>query len=310
MQSMNVDLRHLRAFAVVAEELHFARAAARLHLSQPALSHTVRQLEEALGLRLLSRTTRAASLTPEGEIFLAEARAVLDRFDAALRQAERMASGLVGRLRVGYLIGTALDHMPSILRAFADAYPNVTVDVREFDFASPAAGLDTGETDVAILRPPVELDPSALVYRLLREARVACVSDVHPLAGRERVTVAELLGEPIIAAPGTGTWRDYWLLNDHREGRPPPVVGEAATFEAELQAVASGRGISITPQTAARYYARPGLAFPLIEDAPPCDVAVALPSTPIAPARRFAELARRLVADQGPDGEDVPARPS
>jgi DNA-binding transcriptional LysR family regulator len=298
---MNVDLRHLRAFVVVAEELHFARAAARLHLSQPALSHTIRQLEEAIGLRLILRTTRSASLTPEGEIFLEETRAVLDRFEEALRHAERMASGLVGRLRVGYLIGTALDHMPSILRAFADAYPNVGLDVHEFDFGSPAAGLDIGVTDVAILRPPVDLDSSVVLHRLLREARVACVSDVHPLAQRQRVTVAELLKEPIIAAPGSGIWRDYWLLNDHRDGRPPPVVREAATFEAELQSVASGRGISITPETAARFYARPGLAFPVIEDAPPCEVAVALPRAAIPAARRFAELARRLVDGPAPE---------
>jgi len=293
---MNVELRHLRAFVVVAEELHFARAAARLHLTQPTLSHTIRQLEDALGLRLLSRTTRVVALTPAGEMFLEEARAVLARFEAAIRQAERTASGLVGRLRVGYVIGAALDHMPAILRAFRDDYPDVALDVREFDFSSPEAGLDVGATDVAVLRPPVDLSPSTVFHVLLREPRVACVPDVHPLAGRERVTVADLLDEPIVAAPGDGIWRDYWLLLDHREGRPPPVVHEAATFEAELQSVASGRGISITPATAARYYDRPGLAFPLIEDAAWCEVAVALPRAAIPAARHFARLARRMVA--------------
>ncbi|MEV7390429.1 LysR family transcriptional regulator [Streptomyces sp. NPDC091215] len=294
---MNVELRHLRAFVTVATELHFNRAAARLHMSQPTLSQTVRQLEDALGFTLLARTTRSVTLTPNGQMFLAEARAVLERFDGAMRQAERVSSGLVGQLRLGHLIGSAIDHMPAILRAFHETYPDVSLEVEEYDFRSPAAGLDTGASDVAILRPPVDL-PAGSEARLLRsEPRVACVSDLHPLAARAEVSVADLLDQPIVAAPGSGTWRDYWLLLDHRGDNAPPVVYEAATFEAELQAVASGRGISITPATAARFYARPGLAFPVITDAAWCDVAVVLPPDPLPAARHFAHLAARVVGE-------------
>lgn len=291
---MNVELRHLRAFVTVATELHFNRAAAQLHLSQPTLSQTVRQLEDALGFRLLARSTRSVALTPNGQTFLAEARAVLERFDGAMRQAERIASGLVGRVRVGHLIGSAIDHMPAILRAFRETYPDVTLDVEEYDFRSPEAGLDTGATDVAVLRPPVDLPPGSRLHVLRSEPRVACVADLHPLAARTEVSVADLLDQPIVAAPGSGTWRDYWLLLDHRGGGAPPVVHEAATFEAELQAVASGRGISITPATAARFYARPGLAFPVITDIAWCDVAVVLPPDPLPAARHFAQLAQRV----------------
>jgi DNA-binding transcriptional LysR family regulator len=287
-------VRHLRAFVAVATELHFNRAAARLHMSQPTLSQTVRQLEEALGVRLLTRTTRSVALTPSGQLFLTEARAVLERFDDALGRMERVASGQVGRVRVGYLIGAGLDDMPAILRAFGEAYPEVSLEIEEYDFRSPEAGLDTGATDVAILRPPVDLPPGSTLHVLRSEPRVACVSDLHPLAARRELAVADLLDQPIVAAPGGGTWRDYWLLNDHRHGDAPPVVYEAATFEAELQAVASGRGISITPATAARFYARPGLAFPVIADASWCDVAVVLPPEPLPAARHFARLARQI----------------
>ncbi|MFE4667565.1 LysR family transcriptional regulator [Streptomyces sp. NPDC056716] len=292
---MNVELRHLRAFVAVATELHFNRAAARLHMSQPALSQTVRQLEDALGFPLLARTTRSAVLTPNGELFLTEARAVLDRFDRAMGQAHRVACGLVGQVRLGHLNGAAIDHMPAILRAFGETYPEVSLEVVEYDFRSPEAGLDVGATDVAILRPPVDLPSGAHLHVLRSEPRVACVADLHPLAAHPEVRVADLLDQPIVAAPGSGTWRDYWLLLDHRGDSAPPVVYEAATFEAELQAVASGRGISITPATAARFYARPGLAFPVITDATWCDVAVVLPPSPLPAARRFADLARRIV---------------
>ncbi|MGW7260824.1 LysR family substrate-binding domain-containing protein [Streptomyces sp. NPDC054834] len=170
----------------------------------------------------------------------------------------------------------------------------VSLEVEEYDFRSPEAGLDTGAVDAAILRPPVDLPYGSDVRVLRSEPRVACVSDLHPLAARTEVSVADLLDQPIVAAPGSGAWRDYWLLRDHRGGNAPPVVYEAATFEAELQAVASGRGISITPATAARFYARPGLAFPVITDVSWCDVAVVLPPNPLPAARRFARLAQQI----------------
>ncbi len=295
---MNVELRHLRAFTVTARELHFARAAELLHLSQPALSQTIRQLEAALGFRVLQRTTRSVSLTPEGEIFLAEAREVLRRFDEALAQAQRLADGELGRLRVGYMIGAAVDHVPAILRAFAETWPDLRVETREFDFGHPAAGLDDGDSDVAILRPPLEpaLAERVELRTLLREERVVCLSSEHPLATRDTVSVAELLDEPIVAAPGSGVWRDDWLLVRQRGGEPPPVVHEAATFEAELQAVAAGRGISTMPASSARFYARPGVAWVAIGDIEPCEVAVAIPHGAPPQATRFAEVAERTIA--------------
>jgi DNA-binding transcriptional LysR family regulator len=107
------------------------------------------------------------------------------------------------------------------------------------------------------------------------------------------------LDEPIIGAPGSGVWRDYWLATDYRDGKPPPIVAEAATFESELQAVASGLGISITAEAASRFYARPGLRFPRITDIAPCEVAVALPKNPTAAARSFADVAVRATAGRG-----------
>jgi DNA-binding transcriptional LysR family regulator len=286
----NLGLRHLRCFVVLAEELHFARAATRLHLSQPALSQTLKQLEQATGLQLLLRTTRRVELTPDGAAVLEDALRVLREFDELVERAQARVEGRRGTLRVGFTIGAAVDLVPRILRAHAAQFPDVRVELTEFDFSEPEAGLDDDRSDVAILRPPIDAGEVEL-FILATEARVACLPESHRLADRDEVSIYDLLPEPIIAAPGSGIWRDYWLGCEYRDGAPPHVVGEAATFESELQSVATGRGISITAEAAARFYARPGLRFPRIVDIPPCEVAVALPAGARPAAQAFASVA-------------------
>jgi DNA-binding transcriptional LysR family regulator len=301
----NIGLRHLRSFVVLADELHFAHAAAALHISQPALSQTIRQLEFATGLHLVRRTTRAVELTDAGRLFRDDAVRVLTEFDLTMERALEMAAGRRGKLHVGYSIGAGVDIVPSVLREFAAAFPDVEVEIREFDWSQPAAGLDDGQTDVAIVRPPLDIAEGTAFFTLATEPCVACVYEGHPLADRDEVSVLELLDEPIVAAPGSGVWRDYWIACEYRNGRPPNVVAEAATFEAELQTVAAGRGISITAGIAARYYARPGLRFPVITDIPLCRVAVALPADPTPAARHFAELAVSMTRDLGATANSV-----
>lgn len=294
---MNVELRHLRAFVAVAEAANFTRAAEKLMIAQPSLSYTIRQLEAQLGFRLFARTTRATALTPAGELFLGEARAVLERLDQAVDVARRVAGGEAGTLRIGYLIGAAVDLVPSILRAFGEQFRDIHVELVEYDFAAPGCGLGSGDTDVAIVRPPLDV-PDVTTRTLLRERCFACLPANHELAGDSEVSVARLLREPIVAAPGGGPWRDSWILTGHRD-QPARVVHEAATFEAELQAVALGRGLSIVPASAARFYARPGVRFVPVVDLPDCEVAVAhRPDAPRA-ARNFAELAVRVAQETG-----------
>ncbi|MEO3781239.1 LysR substrate-binding domain-containing protein [Micromonospora sp. B11E3] len=291
---MNVTLRHLRCFVAVAETLSFTRAAERLHIAQPSLSYTIRQLEHHLGLMLLERTTRATVLTREGVAFLAEARAVLDRFEEAMATASRIAQGQAGRLRLGYLIGAAVEYVPVILQAFTEQHPDVKIEVIEYDFSAPNGGLDTGDTDVAIVRPPLHGVRDVTTRTLLAERCFACVPARHTLAARSEVDVHELLAEPIVAAPGEGTWRDYWILDAYRT-EPATVVHEAATFEAELQAIAFGRGISIVPETAPRLYARPGVVFVPITGMPSCEVAVAHRAGAPPAAAAFAQVALDVV---------------
>jgi DNA-binding transcriptional LysR family regulator len=269
---VQVTLRQVEAFLAVADEQHFGRAAERLHVSPPWLSQTIKDLERALGVRLLARTTRSVTLTDAGAIFASLAgRAVRDLETAVASVAER---GRRRRITLGYTIGAGLDLVPDLLRTFTAKHPDLTVTTREFDFSDPSAGLREREVDIAVVRPPIGL--SGLVsIDLLTEPRVACLPDGHPLAGRDTVRVEELLGEPIVAAPPSpGPWRDYWILTDYRTS-PAPVVAEAPTFDAELHLIARGVGISVSAMAASRWYRRPGVAFVPISDLEPCHVALA-----------------------------------
>ena len=292
MQLITADLKQLRAFAAVAAELNFVRAAERLQLSQPALSQTIKQLELILGLQLFHRNTRQVRLTAAGALILDDVLEILDRYRNFIDRSRDIANGRRGTLKVGYLIGAGVDIVPSIIRAFEEQFPDVTMVLKEYDFAMPEAGIHDG-MDVSILRPPIEAAGIDFMT-LLEEACVACVPEGHRLARASSVSVYELLNEPIVAAPGNGVWRDYWLACAYRDGRAPNVVQEAPTFESEFQAVASGRGISITPIAANRFYSRPGLIFVMIKDMPPCRVAVALPHGASPLAREFALVATGL----------------
>jgi DNA-binding transcriptional LysR family regulator len=289
VHNAGIDFRQLRAFVVVAAELNFVRASERLHISQPALSQTIRQFESSIGVQLFDRNTRKVALTEAGEALLKDAQDMLKGLDQFVDKAQDHARGCRGSLKVGFLIGAGVDLMPQILRTFGERFPDVSVMVKEFDFSAPEAGISAG-MDVSILRPPIGVE--GIEFRtLMEEACVACLPASHRLAHADAVSIYDLLDDPIVAAPGGGVWRNYWTGDFYRGGRAAPVVHEAATVESELQAVASGRGISITAQSTARFYARPGVSFPVIIDLPPCCVSVALPRNPTVAACNFAQLA-------------------
>lgn len=282
---MNIQIRHIRAFIAVADEKSFARAAERLNVSQPALSQTIIQFEETLGFPVFERTTRSVTLTQSGERLLARARTLNKDIDVFQGEARALQLALKNRLRVGYMIGTAVQFIPAIIREFERIRPGASLDLQEFDFSDPTAGLRDGKVDCGIIRPPVDLDDIEIVA-IAREKCVVCLPTGHRLAQQETVELDDILDEPIVAAPVPGVWRDYWLANDYRVDRPAKVVFEAATVESELQAVASGRGISITADSTAQYYARPGVVFRPIVDMRECVIAIGYRGQP-----------NRLVAD-------------
>ena len=302
MALMNTQIRHIRAFIAVAEERSFARAAERLHVSQPALSQTIMQIEATVGFDLFERTTRRVALTTSGERLLARAQIVNAALDAFHNEARTLHLALNNELRVGYMIGTAVQFIPDIVREFERIRPEAGLHLQEFDFSDPSAGLQDGKVDCAIVRPPIGVDGIELV-EIAREQCVACLPTGHHLAARESVVLSDILDEPIVAAPVPGVWRDYWLAMDYRDGKPANVSYEAATVKSELQVIAAGRGISITGDSTARYYARPGVIFRPIVDMQECSIAVGYKGAPnklvsdfISAVHSVSEGAYRIVA--------------
>ena len=160
-----MDLRHLRYFIAVAEELHFTRAARRLHIAQPPMSRQIRELEEELGVTLFNRTRRQVELTDAGQVFLIKARQVLRAAESAVLETQRAERGETGKLAVGFFEQTAYTLLPPILRAFNQRFPEVDVQLRWFPVIDQVEALEQGEVDIAFVRPVADL--SAVSKRLL-----------------------------------------------------------------------------------------------------------------------------------------------
>lgn len=262
----DVSLSLLRYFDVLGTELNYRRAAERLFISQPALSAAIRQLERRVGDRLFDRDTHSVALTAVGREWLPYVRSALREVDTALDAVVTLANN--AQVRIGYLTGMGADLLFELLEGVDQHLADLPIETTEYDFSDPTAGLADGKSDLALLRPPVDLDDLELV-NVAEESWIACLPRTHRLAGRSELTVDELLDEPIVVAPqSAGRWRDYWMAADVRDGRPANIVAEAATYEAETTLIARGVGISFTTSSLTRLYDRPGIRFVPIVDRP------------------------------------------
>jgi DNA-binding transcriptional LysR family regulator len=295
------EVRHLAYFVALAEELNFTRAAARVNVVQQSLSAGVAQLEATLGVRLFERTTRRVRMTAAGEDFLPRAREALAAMDLALATARRHADGAAGQLVVGLSSTTGLPATPELLRAFGERYPDVALDVRHFTFADPYAGLLTGETDVAIVRPPFA---AALeLHELAREPRYVTLPSDHPLADREQVAFADIADEPWMNLETDHVWCAFWMCAEHRT-RPPRVGAICTSLDELFEAARAGRALGMVPESVARSRAWPGLAFVRVADVEPSIAAVACrPGEARHTVRNFLALAG------SPSAEPRSARP-
>ncbi|WP_411576812.1 LysR family transcriptional regulator [Streptomyces mutabilis] len=278
-----MNLRRLRAYVTVAEELHFTRAAAKLFVAQQSLSKQIAELEDQVGTRLLKRTSRSVELTPAGQVFLDTAREVLACFDRGAAEARRVGLAEQATLRVGFVVGAALELTTLILSEFTGRHPEVRVELHEFGFADPSAGLATATTDVAFVRLPSSTH-DLVTTPLFTEPCVVGVSVSHPLSSRDRVRVQDLLGEPIaIGRTDDTVWRDFWTLAGRRGGKRVSNVIETHSQSEEVEVVAAGMACNITPAAARRYSPHPGVRFLSIDDYPGSVVAVAHRSHQVNP---------------------------
>jgi DNA-binding transcriptional LysR family regulator len=277
---MDVDTRLLRYFAAVAAEGNLTRAAERLFVSQPALTKQIRQLESQLGVRLFSRSRGGMTLTAAGQALVEEVPALLDGWDRARRETKAAASRAARVLRVGFLAGAANEATQEIVAGFGRRRPGWRVEMRAASWLDPTAGLAQGDVDAALLRLPFPGQDTLRVEVLFTEARWVALPAAHPLAGCDCINFRDLWDEPFVAAPAeTGWWRDWWLAADEREGHPARVgaVTQSGQPDDWLTAIANGEGVALAPESAARYYARPGVIYRPVSGVSPSQVGVAWP---------------------------------
>jgi DNA-binding transcriptional LysR family regulator len=285
-------------FVAVAEELHFGRAASRLHIAQPSLSHEIRRLEQQLGVTLLDRTSRRVELTAAGETLLVEGRRLLDQAQRVIHSTR--AAG-AERLTVGFYGSAGGLLLPDVLRAFGELHPSVTVSVREL-LLGDVDDILGGRVDVAFTRLlPGQLGADVETDVLASEPRVVALPKAHPLAVRESLTFGELSEERFITNPAVdGTGRPArWLAEQHRHGLPGEVAAEAASIQEILAHVASGHGVCLVPASVASQYPRADLAYVEVTDAEPAVVSLAWTRENVRPeTEAFVEIARRVAREE------------
>jgi DNA-binding transcriptional LysR family regulator len=298
---MQLELRHLRYFLAVADELSFTRAAERLRVAQPALSAQIRQLERQFGCDLFARTTRKVELTAEGRLLLEDARDIVARADAAASKLAAAARGERGRLRVGILLHGASETGAKVLRRCVERCPEV-----EIEFADSAT-LEEGQeqvrahvTDVCFAWRPIVFDD--LAEEVVRsERKFVAMHEDHPLAAKTEVSTSDLAAEPIVAP-----WEHLadkrtlgsWLEGFRPFGRQPGDPNGKSLDEC-FSVVSRGDALYCVPESVPALYVRPHVVFRPIADAPAAEIVLIWhPETRNPVVRSFVEAARAVVAQE------------
>jgi DNA-binding transcriptional LysR family regulator len=258
-----MDLKHLRYFVAVAEELHFTRAAARLNMSQPPLSQMIHRLEEDIGFKLLERTKRKVVLTDAGKVLLNESRAILARAEQAVQHAERAARGDVGHLKVAFAPWAEFTTLfSSIFRTFGERHPDVTVDFHSMIGSAAIVELTEGRVDLAFIATPPD-PPKHLQHEpVLSDTVVVALPERHPLAKRRVVPIKLLNGEPqiVVARDRIGS---FYQLVDHLCAEAGFILNARHVIDhpqTTMALVAAEAGVSLVPSSYDNVK-RPGIVY-------------------------------------------------
>lgn len=288
-----MELRHLRYFVAVAEDLHFGRAADRLGIAQPPLSHQIRRLEAELGTRLLHRTNRRVQLSDVGRAFLAEAKLTLMQADRAVDVVRRVKRGQFGQLIIGHQATAEVSVFPRLLPAFTRRHPEVAVA-----FETPLLPLEQfemlrdGRIQVGFLRLPAN-DSRLVIVPLLREPLVAAVPARHPLARRRFVTLRALSREPFVFFSRQRMPGFYDVVMDiwRRAGQKPREIEHTTRLPTIMSLVAIGRGVSLVPRSASGFGGRNVVCRPVRPRLPQVEFGIAYnPAYPCELVRAFLDV--------------------
>ncbi|MEG4394170.1 LysR family transcriptional regulator [Microcoleus sp. BROC3] len=290
-----MELRHLRYFIAVAEELNFTRAAEKLHIAQPPLSQQIQHLEAELGFQLFRRTKRTVHLTAAGQVFFEEAGKILQQVDRAIQLGRQTSRGELGQLTIGFVSSAAHNVVPAILQAFRTRCPAVKLELHELTTNEQLQRLRFGQIDIGFVRPPVEEDGinSEIVFR---EPLIVALPETHPAADRTHLELRELSTEPFILFPRSlapGLY-DPIVSLCQQAGFSPIAAQEAIQMQTIVSLVAAEMGVAIVPASMQNFQ-RSGVVYKALPEST-CTVAIALiwRSDPTAAVQRFLEVARQI----------------
>lgn len=297
-----IDIRQLRYFQAVAEELHFGRAAARLAIAQPALSRQIQALEQELGTPLLRRTQRRVELLPAGALLLERSRAIQQELARTLADVRRTGTGELGKLSLGFIHSSTYGLLPSVIRRFRQLYPGIELELHELPITAQHAGLLRGTIDLGLLRiqpAPPELE----VVPVLPDPFVLALPVKHPLAGRTRVRLKEVAGEPFVMF----SKQEAPLLHDRVQamcehaGFQPNVVQRATQLHTMVGLVGGGLGIAVVPASARNLHPRQVRFVQLADKAEPVHIALGWRRGHETPAiQSFRKVTQEVVAGMMP----------
>jgi len=245
-----MELRSLRYFVTVAEELHFARAAERLQITQPALSKQIAGLEKELGVQLFTRTKRTVSLTAAGQVLWEQATRLLYQADEIIQLTQRTARGEAGQLRIGFTATAAHTILPALVRDFRDRFPRVELTMLELCTEAQVAALKEGQIDIAFLHPPID-ERSLKLHPILEENFVAVLPKHHPLLEYEQIPLSAFADESLIVHPRNEgpVLYDGLIQICQQAGFQPKIVQESISTQTRICLVAAGIGISFVSES-------------------------------------------------------------
>ena len=300
-----MELRHLRYFVAVAEEMHFGRAAARLRIAQPPLSRQIRDLEREVGAALFERVARGVELTPAGRAFLPEARLTLAQAERATRTAQRAARGEIGRLRVGFVEAAAFSGiLPDVLGFFRMHLPDIGLSLFEMDSVQQAEAFRDGRIDLGILHSaPADAERWLRVEPVYTDPLVAAIPEAHGrLGARARIALGDLAAESFVLFPRpvSPAVYDDIIARCRAAGFSPRVVQEATGWHTLVALVGAGVGVAFVPKSLTQVE-RPGVLFRPVRDlAVDVPVSAAWKKAEKSPVRERFVTALRAVARARP----------
>ncbi|MBH8576357.1 LysR family transcriptional regulator [Nostocaceae cyanobacterium CENA369] len=264
-----MELRHLRYFVTLAEELHFGRAAERLHIAQPPLSQQIRQLEKELDFELFHRTKRNVQLTAAGQVFLGEVQQIFRQLQQAIEVGQQTSRGEVGKLIIGFVSSAGYNILPILLRNFRGSVPGVSLELHELTTDLQLEWLRQGRMDVGFLRPPVE-DNIFSWEIIFQESLILALPETHSLANKSYICLRSLANEPFILFPRILAPGLYDLIISlcQQAGFSPTVTQEAIQMQTIVSLVAAEMGVAIVPASLQNLQ-RTGVVYKTVQESTP-----------------------------------------